>query len=282
MSLINQMLQDLEKRRASGAERGALPNQVRVLPREEARSMPWWLIGIAAALALIALLAWQFNKQAPATAHVPLAQDQQPPPATLASSAPASRLALDLENVPAPAARAPATAGAAVPRKSAPSPLATSAVIASSTAVTTNSARTETKAEAARHAPPPVEAPKVASLAPTTPPAAVVAPVKPTLTVPRPVEVMPESKVQTALANPQIDKRAQTLTPQQLAENEYREAANFLNQGRLAEAQEGFRHALENYPAHVGARQGLFGLLLDAKKNGEAEQTLREGLKLNL
>ena len=34
MSLINQMLQDLEKRRASGGERGALPNQVRVLPAQ--------------------------------------------------------------------------------------------------------------------------------------------------------------------------------------------------------------------------------------------------------
>ena len=74
----------------------------------------------------------------------------------------------------------------------------------------------------------------------------------------------------------------QVLTPQQTAENDYREAANFLNQGRLAEAQEGFRHALQNNPAHAGARQGLFGLLLDAKKNAEAEQVLKDGLKINL
>jgi MSHA biogenesis protein MshN len=94
-------------------------------------------------------------------------------------------------------------------------------------------------------------------------------------------DTLPDARVQAALSNSQIDKRAQTLTPQQVAENEYRDAANFLNQGRLAEAQEGFRRALQNYPAHVGARQGLFGVLLDAKKNGEAEQVLQEGLRLN-
>ena len=35
MSVINQLLLDLEKRRASGAERSALPNHVRALPAEQ-------------------------------------------------------------------------------------------------------------------------------------------------------------------------------------------------------------------------------------------------------
>jgi len=35
------------------------------------------------------------------------------------------------------------------------------------------------------------------------------------------------------------------------------------------------------YLAYTGARQGLFGLLLDARKNGEAEQVLVEGLRIN-
>lgn len=90
-----------------------------------------------------------------------------------------------------------------------------------------------------------------------------------------------DNKARVALANPQIDKRSQQLSPQSMAENEYREAANLLNQGRLAEAQEGFRLALQTNPAHVGARQGLFGLLIEAKKNGEAEQVLLEGLRIN-
>jgi MSHA biogenesis protein MshN len=88
-------------------------------------------------------------------------------------------------------------------------------------------------------------------------------------------------KTAAAPANPQIDKRSQQLTPRELAENEYRDAANLLGQGRYAEAQEGFRRALQISPWHIGARQGLFGLLAEAKKNDEAEQVLADGLKLN-
>ena len=80
MSLINQMLQDLEKRRASGIERSALPDQVRVLPREETHSMPWWLIGIGIAVMLIGLSAWQFNRESASSPAVPpLAQTAAQP-----------------------------------------------------------------------------------------------------------------------------------------------------------------------------------------------------------
>ena len=134
---------------------------------------------------------------------------------------------------------------------------------------TTKSAPTAVKTEPVNPPVAPSEAPKLAFVA-----------IKPagSLTM---TDMLPETKAQWALAKPQIDKRAQTLTPQQVAENDYREAANFLNQGRLAEAQDGFRRALQHNPAHVGARQGLFGLLLDAKKSAEAEQLLQEGLQLN-
>ena len=281
MSLINQMLQDLEKRRASGAERSALPDQVRVLPREEAHSMPWWLIGIAAAVVLIALLAWQFNGQAPSAPSVPVAQSQPAPnpplvesPAPLhAAGAPASRLALELEQPPAAAARPPAPAKP----KAVPPPLAIAAVVAESTA-TAKPAFAAVNVEPARSPAPQAETPKAAPVAAAARVVAVAAPSKPVPPAPKTVEVLPETK---APVNAQIDKRAQTLTPQQLAENDYREAANFLNQGRIAEAQDGFRRALQQSPSHIGARQGLFGLLVDAKKTAEAEQLLQEGLKLN-
>ena len=289
MSLINQMLQDLEKRRASGVERGALPDQVRVLPREEARSMPWWLIGISAAAAVIAALAWQLNRQAPSIAPVPVApppqaqvvpppappiQETQMPQAAVTPGAPASRLALDLEKVPLPVA---ATAPVVTPRKSVPPPPATAAVVASVTAQTTQPKPVEAKADPVNPATPAVEMPKLAAAAPI----ATTASSKPLITLSKPGEVLAETRTQPAAANPQIDKRSQTLTPQQLAENEYRDASNFLNQGRLAEAQEGFRRALQIYPAHIGARQGLFGVLLETKRSAEAEQLLQEGLKLN-
>jgi hypothetical protein len=143
MSLINQMLQDLEKRRASGAERGALPNQVRVLPREEARSMPWWLIGIAVAAALIAALAWQFNAHTPSSSAALIAQaqkDTQAPSTALTPGGPVSRLALELEKVP-PLARRPAA-----------SRLPTAAVIESGSPVKTEAKSAEVKADAERPA----------------------------------------------------------------------------------------------------------------------------------
>ena len=55
------------------------------------------------------------------------------------------------------------------------------------------------------------------------------------------------------LANPltkagDVAAEAVPLTPAQQAENAYRDAANYLNQGRLAEAQDTFRQALQHRP----------------------------------
>jgi MSHA biogenesis protein MshN len=225
------------------------------------------------------------------------------------SSGPASRLALDLEEVSPvkrPSARTGAGAQTDLPKKDAASqrttespagrvvateksrpkpPLAAATVIASNSAVPVHVSPSTAKEGPARAAANPGEPPKLAVALPnaaaTSAAAPAVATVKPATSTSRIAAVSPESVGQAALANPQIDKRSQALTPQQLAENEYREAANFLNQGRLAEAQEGFRRALQHNQAHSGARQGLFGLLLDAKNYGEAEQLLRDGLKLN-
>lgn len=79
----------------------------------------------------------------------------------------------------------------------------------------------------------------------------------------------------------QIDKRSQELTAREVAENEYRAGATLLSQGRSAEAQDKFRIALQEFPAHAGARQGLFGLLVAAKRTNEAEHLLHEGLRAN-
>jgi len=270
VSLINQMLQDLEKRRASGAERGALPNQVRVLPREEARSMPWWLIGIAVAAALIAALAWQFKTRMTSSSEALVAQaqkDSHAPALPLVPGGPASRLALDLEKAPPPLARKPAV-----------SRLPTTAVIESGTPVKTEAKSAEVRPDLERPAAP-LAATRNASATPAVQHVDI-APVKSAASA-RTVEVLPENKAQAVPANAQIDKRVQVLTPPQLAENEYREAANLLNQGRLAEAQEGFMRALQHNPGYTGARQSLAGLLLEAKKSGEAEQVLQDGLKYN-
>src|SRR5690349_19089948 len=53
MSVINQVLLDLEKRRASAAERGTVPNHVRTLP-DDVRPVPWaWIAGGLGAVAAV-------------------------------------------------------------------------------------------------------------------------------------------------------------------------------------------------------------------------------------
>jgi MSHA biogenesis protein MshN len=264
MSLINQMLQDLEKRRASAVERGALPNQVRVLPQSAKSNLRWWLI--AAGALIVIGVAWQFGApRFKSPAAVPAADGADNSGKYL--DAPASRLALDLARVPPPKPVPPRPAAVADTARVPAPPVAPPAV---STASVVGS---EPPAATVKPSGPFPENKSVAPVASAL--------VPPVAGKPRVIEVNADSKVQTALVNSQIDKRMQQMTPVQQAENEYREAATLLNQGRLVEAQDGFRQALQHNPAHAGARQGLFGLLVDAKRGGEAEQVLKDGLKLN-
>lgn len=290
MSLINRMLQDLDKRHASGAERGVLPKHVRVLPRASAPPVPWWALGIAAALAVISAAAWYVATQpsqrespviaaavpAPPAAPVPHASSIAPGAETSAAAPAVTR---PDASVSTPVAAHLATATVL--------PIPSSAVIGSMPAVPVKAPPIAVEPERAK--PVSASAPAVSKAQPVqaaTPTATAVATAAPSPAPKRgrasqPPASSADTKAQAALENPQIDKRAQPLTPAQLAESEYREGARLLGQGRLPEAHEKFRVALTHDPGHVGARQGSFGLLLEAKKTGEAEQLLKEALELN-
>ena len=287
MSLINQMLQDLDQRSASGAERGALPNQVRALPRAETSMVRGRLLGVAAAISVAAALAWQFGNQltprtpppaAQAALPAPLTKELSPPaalpPAPMSTetepTGPASRLALELaivpsvDNRPAPSDfEAPA---AAQKQQAVPPKLSKAVEKSPQITIATESA---------------MSAKQIPNVPQITKTIVAAASDKAARSVVKSADSGIDGKARVALGNPQIDKRSQQLTPRELAENEYRDAANLLGQGRYAEAQEGFQRALQLYPGHIGARQGLFGLLAEAKKNDEAEQVLADGLKLN-
>ena len=277
MSLINQMLQDLEKRRASATERGALPHQVRVLPHSEKSKLSWWIAG--AAFALAALAAWQFTIPRTVVPVVTVTPEAPAvvsgPDAKYLADGPASRLALDIANAPIAKASAVARPAAVAPIAVAP-PNATGLPPA-----TANVAGVKPPVAAAAVIG--KDAPKPATGAAEIKPGVATPTAAATMVAanPRSIEVNAETRASATQTNQQIDKRVQQLTPAQTAENEYREAANFTAQGRLAEAQESFRQALLHNPAHIGARQGLFGLLVEARRNGDAEQLLRDGLKLN-
>jgi MSHA biogenesis protein MshN len=78
-----------------------------------------------------------------------------------------------------------------------------------------------------------------------------------------------------------IDKKVRQVTVQQQAEIEFRKANNLMQEGRIDEAIAGYRSALQLDEGHDAARQALVGLLLESKRNNDAEQVLQEGLGNN-
>lgn len=271
MSVINQVLRSLEKRCASAAERGVLPDHVQALP-EVGRAYRGWVAagGVVALAALVAgwmsftgtgmertrlAAPWSGTEgviESAVTAAAGVRPSARPDERGKGQSPEllAFRLSLELSNPPAEFtprrdAEAPqAAAGVGAPPRS-------SRLIASMSA---ESAAEATPPDVA--APAQSEADKRAFGAPAKPAAG-------------------------ASARPEIRKEMRAPTPRDLAENEYRKAVALLNQGRLAEAEEGFRAALSRYPEHHNARQGLIGLLVNGRKLEEAERVLEEGVKLS-
>lgn len=255
MSVINQVLLDLEKRRASAAERGAMPNHVRTLP-DEVRPFPWgWIAGglgavAAAGAAWMLLGSGLIRNGAPAprnstdaaiesvvTSSAGMTPANKPSDASSAGAAPASRLSFELSSTPD------------LPESQAQGPVATSRVVA----------RAEPEAAAPREAPAATK-PRVRAERVESEKAAVV-----------PAETG---------SKPEINKQIKQPTAREQAENEYRKGVAWLNQGRMAEAQESLEAALNLYPAYHAARQALVGVLVESKKLADAERVLQEGVAL--
>ena len=78
-----------------------------------------------------------------------------------------------------------------------------------------------------------------------------------------------------------IDKRVRVPTQSERAESEFRKTTWLLNQGRVAEAIDGYKSTLQQDAGHAAARQALVGLLLENRRIDEAQQFLQEGLSLN-
>lgn len=248
MSVINQMLVDLERRRASGEERNRIPDHVRALP-DESHSAHGTGLKIMVAVTGVMLLAaggWWLLAGHPLTAVVPApvplaaAPAAAPGPEPRATEFIARRLTLDLARAPETVDQAPIAAG----REVAPV-VETAAII---------------KPRAASPAPPaePVEKPRAA--------------------VPPVVKKAPEPVAPPAPV--EIDKTVRKPTARQRAGAEYAKGVTALHQGRLADARSAFEAALQIDPAHHDARQALVGTLLDARLPADAMRVLQEGLQL--
>lgn len=72
-----------------------------------------------------------------------------------------------------------------------------------------------------------------------------------------------------------------TMSVEQQASHMYQQAISYLQQGRVAEAQDQLKSAIVTYPQHDDARQTLVGLLVDNKRNDEAMHVLKAGLQVS-
>jgi MSHA biogenesis protein MshN len=242
MSLINDMLRNIEAKRPDDPARKNLQREIRSLPAAPTGSGRW-LKPLALVVALLLGVAiWQANgpwllvpdietapPPTPAAVPASMAAPLPPSPAVIVDEkkelGPESdlRMAPNLSALPLPAA----------PVLSVPDPVVPATAVASA------------KPEVAS-APAPML--QVA-------PAAPIGPVK-------------------------IEKSPVLATPRDRADAEYRRAENALASGRSAEAVEGLRAALKQDPGYVQVRQLLLRQLLDMRKIEEAMTVLQEGLEL--
>ncbi|MDO9365884.1 MAG: tetratricopeptide repeat protein [Methylotenera sp.] len=70
------------------------------------------------------------------------------------------------------------------------------------------------------------------------------------------------------------------IRPDQQSGNDYRQALTYLQQGRVSEAQAHLMQALEADPKNHDARQTLASLFLENKRNDDARKILAEGLTI--
>jgi len=258
MSVINQMLIDLERRRASGEERNRIPDHVRAMPGPRSSGLDWlspsWIGAVLAVLLLAAATAaWWWRDMLP-WLPAGLSQNLVKLPPADESGSPIPGMSFDLAQAPAA-------------KSDDPPPVSTQSVIVS---------QAPDRAEPRSDKPSPPVVPKPAPAAPPLAPASSSAPAS-AIAVP---ETTAGVTKPAPAAPPQIDRREREQTPRQRAEFEFARGAAALHQGRASEARATFEAALQIEPALHGARQALVGVLVDARQPAEAIRVLQEGLQI--
>ena len=276
VSLINQVLKDLEKRHANRADVRGLPPSVRPLPEQGGRRAGW-LVAVAGLLILVAGGAaawWIFLSPPPAPRPGPTAQPIPQPPAPISQPAASPQPPLGAAPAPVPApAQSVARAGAAVDGSSGRCGHAGRGAASCCRSRGACTAASRAATVASKPAPP-------AKVAPAKAPA-----------LPKPdagrtearrrgaADAEPAAKPPEAAGS--IDKQVRPLSSSARAESEFRRGMSLMQQGRAQEAEAALRLALEADPSHEQARQALFGALLEHGRRPEAEALLQEGLQAN-
>lgn len=240
MSLINDMLRNIEAKRPDDPARQSLQREIRSLPTVS--SGPGWLLKLLVLMGLLlagvgilhlnGLLLPLLGVEAGRVEKLPVAS--LPAPVAPPQLTPAAEPAL-----------------AAVDGKKTP-------IFDNDLRLASNLAVLPTVAAPVLPVPDPV--------VPAAPPAA--------------VPDAPKAAPVVSTGPVKIEKSPVLATPRDRAEAEYRRAENAMTAGRSAEAIEGFRAALKQDPFYVQARQMLLRQLLEVRKATEAMQILQEGIEL--
>ena len=275
MSLINQMLKDLEQRTVSQGSVQPISGEVRAVSMtKEFRPMPLVILLVVTLIAGAA--AWMYLGRNKPAAEVVIMQQAQ-----LVQAAP-------------PASAVVPTLITAQPT---PEPAASTQVRALNSNIAATSAVAPWKIEAHRQSSgldlrlspalrdvshlsvARMSEEKPAKLLQSQPRATLLTSVEdaPSQTV----DVPSKAKVQSKLTSTAALAPAKMVSITQQSDNLYRQSVTFLQQGRVAEAQDALYKSLEANARNLKARQSLVGLLVESKHDEEANQLLKDGLKLS-
>lgn len=240
MSVINQVLQDLEKRHGRSDEARSATPQIRAVG-PVVRPAGRRLLIVLLALFVIGAAAfgwrWWRNAQEPPV----------PPVAVPVAAKPVTSTPAQVEAPAPPAQVTIAPPPASLPLAVAPAPPTSRAVD-----------MPVVKKKAEEPLTPMAEAP-VAKPKPTRAPAAAAEEATP--------------------ASAGIEKRERPLSAPERAEAQFRLGALAMQQGRMRDAEASFLAAIAEDAGHVPSRQALLGIYLEAQRRDEAEVLLRDGLK---
>ena len=302
MSIINKMLQELDRRNAipAASDPGAVAGRVRAVSGVPVGSEGFWWILAALILLVVAWVGWVMWQLTPRNVVTDLAMQsigkvRPPDPVAVNPSAvQAAQTAVDA---------ATATPGAAAGGPEAPQggePVADAPkidMLKRATEILTEipaprtrrppdrqtldaiPPRPERAARKSEAAPRGATKDAVASASPpaTVPPAS---PAAAPAAAPRLDPTLPVARAGAA-QDAKIEKRPTNTTPRDQAEAEYQRGLSLVNQGRMAEGMESIRLALTHFPAHEAARQTLVALLIEAKRHEEAAPIIEQGLALD-
>lgn len=267
MSVINQMLHDLESRHGTPQGSAVLSEQIRAVPvRSSGHPASWALLWLGIAMLVVGLV-WMVLPRGPGTRL-------QPSAIMAPGSMPNLALNASVRKAPAPAV-ATSTPTAPVPREEARAALES---VAATVATTAPPLRFRLKPTLSLGLPRASSMPtgaqqtsKLSTLSESTP--------VPTPTPDSVAEVMPAER--DLRSTPMLAPPIKEITPKQRAENDYARALTLLQEERTAEATELLGTVLQQEPSHSAARQTLVAELVAAKQYTEAVRRLQDGLKLD-